>query len=189
MDGIFNINKPRGISSGKVVYRIRRWTRIKKSGHAGTLDPAAQGVLLVCQGRATKLVETCMDLPKTYQASARLDITSPTFDAEKDTTPVQVDQIPDRPTLDALVADRFTGLIMQTPPAFSAVKINGQPAYKLARKGQTPDLKPRPVTIYDFKIERFDYPNLDFSVTCSRGTYVRSIIRDLALALRTGGGV
>ena len=117
MDGIFIINKPPGISSGKAVYRIRRWTRIKKSGHAGSLDPAADGVLLVCQGHATKLVEKCMDLPKTYRASARLDITSPTHDAEGDATPVHVSRIPERPALDALLADKFTGSLEQTPPA------------------------------------------------------------------------
>lgn len=186
-DGIFCINKPRGISSTKVVYRVRKWTGVRKSGHAGTLDPAAEGVLLVCQGRATKLVERCMDLPKVYVAQARLDWTSPAFDAEKDTRTVAVPRVPTRAEIEALFAERFRGVIEQVPPDFSAIKINGQSAYKLALKGRATNLKPRPVVIYNIAVERYSFPNLDFRVTCGRGTYIRALIRDLGRELGTGG--
>jgi tRNA pseudouridine55 synthase len=186
MDGLFNIHKPSGISSAKCVYRIRKWTGIKKSGHAGTLDPAAAGVLLVCQGKATKLVERLMDLPKTYVAAARLDVTSDSFDAERPFIPVDVPTIPTRDDLDR-TAQTFVGQIMQAPPAFSAIKVAGRPAYKSAAKGKPLNLKPRPVQVYAFDVLDYAWPEVTFKIDCGRGTYIRSLIRDWGDALSAGG--
>ncbi len=186
MDGILNLDKPTGITSAKALYRVRSLTGIRKSGHAGTLDPGASGVLLLCMQKATKLVERLMDLPKVYRATARLDVTSASFDADAELVPVPVDTIPAAEQVRAAL-DRFEGVIQQVPPAVSAVKIDGRPAYKLARKGITPELKARPARIDWLVIHRYAWPDLDFEMSCGRGTYVRSVIRDLGLALGCGG--
>jgi tRNA pseudouridine55 synthase len=186
IDGVINLDKPTGITSAKALYRVRRITGVRKSGHAGTLDPTASGVLVICLGRATKLVEAIMDQPKVYRAAARFDVTSPSHDSESETTPVHVRQTPDR--IDVLGAcARFEGRIQQTPPAVSAVKVGGRPAYRLVRRGQTPVLRPRTVSIYWLHVRRYQWPVLEFEMACGRGTYVRSLIRDLGEVLRCGG--
>jgi tRNA pseudouridine55 synthase len=186
MDGIINLHKPAGITSAKAVYRVRKVTRVRKSGHAGTLDPGADGVLVVCLGKATKLVEKIMDLPKVYRAIARLDVTSESYDRDSPLTPVPVDAAPSREAVSHALA-RFVGRIEQVPPRISAVKIEGRPAYKRAREGETVELQPRPVTVYALALHRYDWPELAFELSCGRGTYVRSVIRDLGIALGTGG--
>lgn len=186
MDGLIVLDKPAGISSASAVYRLRRITGQRKSGHAGTLDPAATGVLIVCLGRATRLVESLMELPKVYRATARLDVTSESFDADRPLVEVAAQAPPTGDAVrDALAA--FVGTTLQTPPAISAVKIGGRPAYKLVRRGQTPALTPRPVRIDWIRTGRYEWPRLEFEMQCGRGTYVRALIRDLGQRLGTGG--
>ncbi len=186
LDGLINLNKPVGITSAKALYRVRSITGERKSGHAGTLDPGASGVLLICMGRATKLVERIMDQPKVYRASARLDVTSNSHDADAPMSQVDTPVIPDVDTVRAAL-DGFEGDIEQIPPAISAVKVGGQPAYKRARWGQSFELKPRRARVYWIHLHCFDWPVIDFEMCCGRGTYVRAIIRDLGAKLHTGG--
>ena len=186
MDGLIVLNKPTGITSAKALYRVRKVTRVRKSGHAGTLDPGAAGVLILCLGRGTNLVERLMDLPKVYRAEARLDVTSASFDSDRPLIDVPCARIPTDDELRAACAD-FTGTIAQVPPAISAVKIGGKPSYKHARAGREVELKPRPVHIYWLHVHDYRWPRLDFEMACGRGTYVRSLIRDLGAALGVGG--
>lgn len=186
LSGLINLNKPPGISSAKALYRVRKVVQQRKSGHAGTLDPAADGVLLLCLGRGTKLVERLMDLPKVYRATARLDMTSTSYDADHGMTPVDVAAIPsEQQVIEA--AARFEGEIEQIPPAVSALKVRGQPAYKLAHQGKPPELKPRRVRMYWLHVERYAWPEVTFQMACGRGTYVRALIRDWGAALGVGG--
>ena len=186
MDGIINLNKAVGITSAKALYRVRALTGQRKSGHAGTLDPGADGVLVLCFGRATKLVETIMDQPKAYHTVARLDVTSESFDSDRPLVAVPVAAVPDRKTVDAAFAS-FIGEIMQRPPAISAIKVGGRPAYKLAGKPGAPELNPRPVRVYSVVVNRYAWPIVEFDMCCGRGTYVRALIRDVGAALGTGG--
>jgi len=186
LDGLINLNKPAGISSAKALYRVRKVTGVRKSGHAGTLDPAADGVLILCLGRATKLVERLMNLPKVYRAVARLDVTSASFDSDRPLAPVAVSSTPSR---DVVVAQlqSFEGVFDQIPPAISAVKVGGVPAYRRVHQGQSLELKARPVRIYWVHVHRYKWPLLDFELACGRGAYVRAVIRDLGQRLATGG--
>lgn len=186
MNGLINLNKPVGITSAKALYRVRKITRVRKSGHAGTLDPAADGVLVLCLGKATKLVEALMDQPKVYRATARLDVTSASFDTEQ--PPVEV-PVSTPPATDAIHAacQSFEGTIAQIPPVISAVKVGGRPAYKRGRAGERVELSARSVRIYWLHVWRYAWPALEFELACGRGTYVRALIRDLGLALGTGG--
>ena len=186
MDGIITHNKPPGITSAKALYRVRSITGERKSGHAGTLDPAASGVLVLCLGRATKLVESIMDQPKVYRATARLDVTSESFDSDRPLTAVEVAVFP---TIEAVrgVCASFEGVIEQIPPQISAVKVGGVPAYKRKATDGPMVLAARPVTVYWLHIHALDWPTIDFEMCCGRGTYVRSLIRDLGQRLGTGG--
>lgn len=186
LDGIVNLNKPSGISSAKALYRVRSFTLQRKSGHAGTLDPGATGVLVLCLGRATKLVESIMDQPKVYRTTARLDVTSESHDSDRPLVPVDVTRPPAREAIEAALAS-FEGSIQQVPPQISAVKVNGVPAYKRTRHQPPTVLRPRSVTVYWLHIHRYQWPELDFEICCGRGTYIRSIIRDLGKRLGTGG--
>jgi len=186
MDGIINLYKPTGITSAKALYRVRKITRVRKSGHAGTLDPAADGVLVLCLGKATKLVEALMDQPKVYRAAARLDVTSDSFDSDRPVIPVSVTTRPDEEQLREACRG-FEGTISQLPPAVSALKVGGRPAYKLERAGKAPPLKPRPVQIYWIHVHRYEWPVMEFELACGRGTYVRALIRDLGQRLGSGG--
>jgi tRNA pseudouridine55 synthase len=186
MDGIINLYKPVGITSAKALYRVRKIVRQRKSGHAGALDPAASGVLVLCLGKATKLVERIMDQPKVYRATARLDVTSESYDSDEPLVPVEVAAAP---TPEALLkaCSSFEGDIEQLPPQLSAVKIGGVPAHKRVRKGQEFELKPRPAHVNWIHVHHYEYPELDFEMCCGRGTYVRSVIRDLGERMGTGG--
>ena len=186
MNGIINLNKPTGITSAKALYRVRKITRVRKSGHAGTLDPASDGVLVLCLGRATKLVEALMDQPKLYRAKARLDVTSESFDSDRPLVEVPVTTVPDENAVRA-ACRRFEGAIAQVPPAISAVKVGGRPAYKRNRAGQTLELRARTVQVHWLYVHRYQWPTIDFELACGRGTYVRALIRDLGVALGTGG--
>ncbi len=185
-EGIINFDKPIGITSAKALYKIRVITRQRKSGHAGTLDPGASGVLVICLGRATKLVEAIMDQPKVYRATARLDVTSETFDGDRPMTRIKVLNVPSNQTIcDVLMS--FEGAIEQVPPAVSAIKVGGVAAYKRAARGEPVTLQPRPVTIHWVFVHGYNWPELDFEVCCARGTYIRSLVRDLGMKLGTGG--
>ncbi|RJP35049.1 MAG: tRNA pseudouridine(55) synthase TruB [Phycisphaerales bacterium] len=186
MDGIINLNKPLGVTSAKALYRVRKITGQRKSGHAGTLDPAATGVLVLCLGKATRLVERIMAQPKVYLAHARLDVTSATLDAEGRLAPVAVDRVPTlEQVCDALYG--FLGTTLQVPPAVSAVKLGGVPAYRRVRKGEAVAIAPRPVRIDWIELVEYQWPQVTIRLCCGRGTYVRAIVRDLGAVLHVGG--
>ncbi|MCI0358171.1 MAG: tRNA pseudouridine(55) synthase TruB [Planctomycetaceae bacterium] len=182
MFGLVNVNKPAGITSRDVVNRVQRLVRPDKVGHAGTLDPLATGVLVVAIGPATRLVEYVQRMPKTYRGTFLLGRTSDTEDIEG-TVHELAD--PPRPTADQVqtATRRLVGTIDQVPPAYSALKIGGQRAYELARRGQAVELQSRPVEIYSLDLVSYSYPELTLLVRCGSGTYVRSLGRDLARSL------
>ncbi len=184
MFGIFNINKPAGCTSRDVVNRVQRLMRPAKVGHAGTLDPIATGVLVVCVGPATRLIEYVQQMPKRYRGTFRLGCQSPTDDIEGEVTPWHDATQPTRNAVEAALP-QFIGEISQQPPAYSAIKVNGKRAYQLARQGKVVELASRPVTIYSLAIHRYEYPELVLDIECGSGTYVRSLGRDLAEALGT----
>jgi tRNA pseudouridine55 synthase len=186
-NGLIVVDKPTGMTSRAALDRVAgllpRKTRI---GHAGTLDPLASGVLVLCIGSATRLVEFVQDLPKSYQARIRLGANSNTDDADGICEPVPGAQAPDLESIRREVAN-FEGEIQQTPPRFSAAHHDGQRAYKLARKDREFDLAPRTVRISRIEIDAYDYPYLNLTVDCGKGTYIRSIARDLGNRLGCGG--
>lgn len=186
LDAIINLNKAVGITSAKALYQVRSLTGQRKSGHAGTLDPAASGVLVLCLGKATKLVEQLMDQPKVYRATGRLDVTSESYDSDRPLIPVAVAQPPDRQAVLAVCA-ALEGAISQTPPRISAIKIGGVPSYKRAWRNDDLLPQPRPVTVYWIHVHDFAWPHIDFEMACGRGTYVRALIRDIGERLGVGG--
>jgi tRNA pseudouridine55 synthase len=184
MDGILNLNKPKGWTSHDVVAYVRRLTHIQRVGHAGTLDPMATGVLLVCLGRATRIVEYLMQGRKHYRAELRLGISTDSHDADGEVTatvPVTVDRADVERTL-----SRFRGSIQQVPPMVSALKRDGQPLYKLARQGITVERTARTVEIDELTLTDWRPPNLTLELVCSPGTYVRALARDLGQQLGCG---
>ncbi len=188
--GFINIDKPQGCTSFDVVRRIRRAAGIKKVGHAGTLDPNATGVLPIAVGEATKLVDELMDAIKGYRAEIVFGRATDTYDVEGDTTSeADASTLTEAAVLAAL--DGFTGELMQTPPAYSAVKREGVVAYRAARKGEPLALEPRPVLVHDITTVAFDRsdaasPRLTLDVTCGKGFYVRSLAHDLGQLLGPG---
>ena len=189
MLGLLNINKPAGLTSRDAVNRVQwlmRQIEGKKAkvGHAGTLDPLATGVLVLCLGSATKLIEHVQRMPKRYQATFLLGRRSESDDTEMDVELLEDAPEPPREQIDALLP-QFTGEIQQVPPIYSAIKVDGQRSYKLAREGKTPELAARPVMIYELTVTRYEYPELELDIRCGSGTYVRSLGRDLAAALET----
>ncbi|SCY53035.1 tRNA pseudouridine(55) synthase TruB [Desulfoluna spongiiphila] len=192
-DGILLIDKPAGISSASVVYRIKKRFRFSKVGHAGTLDPFATGLMVITVGKATRLSRFFLDADKRYTARLGLGTLTDTLDPEGEVltteTPEAMTALEARLELsrvEALCAD-FTGDFMQVPPVYSALKHNGVPLYKLARKGQAVEKPPRPVTLHENRLIAFSFPHIDFEVNCSKGTYIRSLARDMAEALGTVG--
>lgn len=184
MFGLLNLDKPAGWSSRDAVNRVQRLVRPARVGHAGTLDPLATGVLVLCLGPATRLIEYVQRMPKTYLATFQLGRRSETDDTEGVVEEIPGCPVPSRAELDAALP-QFVGEIQQRPPVFSAVKVEGQRAYKLARRGQLADLPPRPVTVSKLQATAYDYPSLQLLINCGSGTYVRSLGRDLAQALGT----
>jgi tRNA pseudouridine55 synthase len=180
------IDKPLHWTSFDVVRKIRNLIRIKKVGHAGTLDPLATGLLIVCTGKFTKKINEYMGMEKEYTGTITLGAVTPTYDLESE----PVDQ-KDISHLDAAqlqaVAVSLTGLIMQVPPIHSAIKREGKPVYLAARKGIDVKLEPRPITIYSFEIEKMELPLVYFRVVCSTGTYIRSLANDFGMQLGVGG--
>jgi tRNA pseudouridine55 synthase len=187
ISGILNIDKPAGMTSHDVVNRVRRISGQRRVGHAGTLDPSATGVLIVCLGQATRVVEYIMASDKVYQAQIRLGISTDTHDAEGEVTAtaeVDVGQEEDWRIREALTA--FVGSIQQVPPMYSALKREGVPLYRLARQGITVERKPRPVVIYDIELLDWNPPLFTIQVECSPGTYIRALARDLGQELGCG---
>ena len=186
MRGILNINKESGMTSFDVVSRLRRLLHEKRIGHGGTLDPLADGVLPIFVGQATRVSEYMLEHPKTYMAEIRLGYESDTYDAEGTVIPVKDPSYVTKEMVSEAL-NGFVGDIMQIPPVFSAIKKNGQAAYKHARNGATVDREARPVTVYDCSLLYFDNSVVTISVTCARGTYIRSIAHDLGKVLGCGG--
>lgn len=184
LSGIINLNKPGGITSRQAVDVVKRLVRPAKTGHAGTLDPLASGVLVVCVGSATRLIEYVQRAPKRYTGTFLLGRSSPTEDIEGEITELVAAPQPSQTEIVAATR-RMTGEIMQRPPAFSALKVAGRRAYDLARAGQEVELQARPITIHRIEALRYEYPELVLDIECGSGTYVRSLGRDLAESLGT----
>ncbi len=183
--GIALINKEKDWTSFDVVAKLRGIFRIKKTGHAGTLDPLATGLLIIAYGKSTKSITGFQKLPKTYSGKIKFGATTKTDDSEageeniKDITQLNIETILN-------TAGSFLGKIQQKPPMFSAIKVGGKRLYKLARKNIEIDVPSRTVEIHEFKILNFDAPFVEFIVKCSKGTYIRSLSRDMGEKLGTG---
>lgn len=185
------IDKPTDWTSfdivNKIRYRLKKLLGVKKIkvGHAGTLDPLATGLLIVCTGKATKTIDSYQGMPKEYIGTIQFGATTPSFDAE--TAPDQ--EYPyDHLTPEILrnAAQKFTGKIQQLPPMFSAIKVDGQPLYKKARKGIKVEVKAREVEVFEFDLTRIELPEVDFRIRCSKGTYIRSLAHDIGQAVESG---
>src|SRR5262245_27595824 len=187
--GVLVVNKPVGITSRDAVDRAQRWfARGTKVGHTGTLDPLASGVLVLCLGHATRLTEFVQDMPKKYVSEFTLGSRSETDDAEGPIVPTNGDVRPDRCTAAAVLSE-FVGEIDQTPPAYSAARSGGQRAYTLARRGRSADLSPRRVRIDRIVVTSFAFPKLRLEIDSGKGTYIRSLARDLGERLGCGAYV
>ncbi|HEY6495687.1 MAG TPA: tRNA pseudouridine(55) synthase TruB [Trebonia sp.] len=188
--GLVIVDKPGGMTSHDVVARVRRLAHTRRVGHAGTLDPMATGVLVIGVEKATRLLGHLMLTEKTYQATIRLGQSTSTDDAEGEPAGGSPATAVTREALDEQVA-KLTGEILQVPSSVSAIKVNGQRAYKLTRAGEAPELAARPVTVYEFRVTAVradsDYLDVDATVRCSSGTYIRALARDIGSALGTGG--
>jgi len=185
LDGILNINKPAGKTSFGVVAIVKRLTGERRAGHAGTLDPDATGILPVCLGKATRIVEFLQDAHKVYRTDIELGITTDSYDgAGKIIARGDVSAI-DKPVLEKAL-EAFRGTIQQTPPMHSALKHEGQPLYTLARAGITVERKNRPVTIHRLELLAWQPPLVTLEIECSKGTYIRSIANDLGEKLGCG---
>jgi tRNA pseudouridine55 synthase len=185
-DGLLVLDKPGGVTSRDAVDMALRWfPRRTRMGHTGTLDPLATGVLVLCVGAATRLAEYVQRMGKTYRAELRLGVRSDTDDADGVVTPVATAAAPSSAAIAACLAG-FVGAIEQTPPAYSAAKVAGRRAYDLARQGQEVDLRSRIVHIYGVNVLQYDYPSLKLEVHCGKGTYIRSLARDLGDRLGCG---
>jgi tRNA pseudouridine55 synthase len=190
VSGLFLLDKPQGLSSNSALQRVKHLYGAAKAGHTGALDPLATGLLPICLGEATKFSQYLLDSDKRYLTTAKLGQRTDTCDAEGEVTeekPVPRDLSRER--VDALLAEHFNGEIEQVPPVYSALKLNGQPLYKLARQGVEVEVKPRRVRIYEIKLLALREGELDLEVFCSKGTYIRSIVEDLGLLLGCGAHV
>ncbi len=188
MDGILNINKPRGRTSFSIVAMVKRLSRERRVGHAGTLDPEATGVLPVCLGQGTRVVEFLVDASKTYRAQIELGVATDTYDASgKITQRGDISGISQKQLESALAS--FCGLIQQTPPMYSAVKYHGKPLYKWARAGITVERKSRPTKIYHLELTDWQPPVVTIEVVCGKGTYIRSLAHDLGQVLGCGANL
>ncbi len=185
MIGILNINKPEFMTSRRVVDLVTRLAGTKRAGHAGTLDPLASGVLVVCVGWATKLVSYIQERPKKYSATFLFGRRSNTDDITGQVVEVANARVPQRGEVEAAL-QAFAGTIMQVPPQFSAVHVGGRRAYKAARRGLAVEVEPRPVVVHRIELREYAYPELAVDIECGSGTYIRSIGRDLGNALGCG---
>jgi len=179
------INKPLRWTSFDVVNKLRFKLKIKKIGHAGTLDPLASGLLIICVGKMTKRIEEFMGLEKEYTGKFVLGKTTPSFDLETEVNEEKdISELTDEMINNAVTP--FIGTIRQLPPLHSAIRIGGKRAYEFARKGTEIELKPREVQIHKFEITSINLPEVGFRIVCSKGTYIRSVARDFGIALKVG---
>ncbi|MEX1112922.1 MAG: tRNA pseudouridine(55) synthase TruB [Patescibacteria group bacterium] len=184
--GFLLVDKPAGWTSHDVVAKVRGITGVKKVGHGGTLDPMATGLLVLGFGKATKQLERFMQGDKTYVAEVTLGATSDTDDAEGTVTPAKRPARPTGTEVEVTLGS-FRGDFQQLPPVYSAIKTNGRKAYAEARKNRTVERKPRPVTVHEMVLLDYRWPSIRFRCRVSKGTYVRSIARDVGEKLGTGG--
>lgn len=185
MDGIINVYKEKGYTSHDVVAKMRGILRMKKIGHTGTLDPAAEGVLPVCLGKGTKLCDMLTDKTKTYRAVMLLGRETDTQDTTGETLAEYPVEVGEEQVREAVMS--FLGPYMQIPPMYSALKVNGKKLYELARAGREVERQPRPVEILDIQVESVELPRVTMSVTCSKGTYIRTLCYDIGRKLGCGG--
>lgn len=185
MDGVLNINKPSGWTSHDVVQKVRGILKERRIGHTGTLDPLATGVLVLCVGRATRIAQYLEAQQKEYRAVMKLGVMTDTLDADGRVLETRNYVPPSREEILSVMRS-FTGTIMQQPPVYSALKVAGVPSYRLARQGKQVELKPRPVTIGSLELTSYEDPFAGFTVSCSKGLYVRSLCADIGTALGTG---
>jgi tRNA pseudouridine55 synthase len=185
MNAVVNLHKPADISSHQAVQRVKRLLRVRKAGHAGTLDPMATGVLLVCLNEGTKITRFLADLDKEYTMTVKLGESTDTYDATGTVLRQHPVGVLDEANLQS-VLKRFTGRIQQVPPMYSALKKEGTPLYKLARKGISIERAERPVTIHSLSLLRLRLPFLELKVTCSKGTYMRTLCEDIGNVLGVG---
>lgn len=187
LDGVLVLDKPGGMTSRLALNIV--FARLKSRsplGHAGTLDPMATGVLVACLGRTTRLVECIQELPKTYAAEIRFGFTSTTDDADGEVSPAAEIPPPEESEFVGRLG-RFTGVIAQRPPRFSAVRVAGRRAHKIARAGAEPELSPRQVKVESITLLEYRWPIARIRVVCGKGTYIRSLARDIGESLGTGG--
>lgn len=184
MNGIFNIDKPAGLSSHAVVAAVRKASNVSRVGHAGTLDPMATGVLLVCIGQGVRVTEYLIDHDKKYRARVKLGIETDTYDATGKVVAEHNVRVTPEQIVDVL--NSFVGKIEQMPPAFSAIKKDGVPHYKLARRGEQVETTVRQVEIFSIELCEANLPEIEFDVHCSKGTYIRSLAHDLGKVLDCG---
>ena len=183
---IILIDKPSGPTSFQIVHKIRKITGAKKVGHSGTLDPKASGLMILCTGKKTKEMDRFINLNKTYSGMIKLGLTSPSMDVETECSEIPLpSDLNEEKILE--VRDSFLGEIEQTPPMYSAVKVGGKKLYNLARKGKTIERESRKIIINKFEIEKIDLPDIHFTITCSKGTFIRVIADDFGKKLNTGG--
>lgn len=185
MDGIINVYKEKGYTSHDVVAKMRGILRMKKIGHTGTLDPDAEGVLPVCLGKGTRLCDMLTDRTKTYRAVLLLGRETDTQDTTGTVTAEYPVTVTEDQVRDAVMS--FLGIYMQVPPMYSALKVNGKKLYELARAGKEVERQPRQVEILDIRVEQMELPRVTMSVTCSKGTYIRTLCYDIGRKLGTGG--
>ena len=185
MDGIINVYKEKGFTSHDVVAKLRGILRMNKIGHTGTLDPAAEGVLPVCLGKGTRLCDMLTDKTKTYRAVLLLGQETDTQDTTGAVQAEYPGHVTEEEVRKAIVS--FLGDYMQIPPMYSALKVNGKKLYELARQGKEVERQARPVQILDIQIESIDLPRATFFVTCSKGTYIRTLCYDIGRKLGCGG--
>lgn len=185
ISGVLVVDKPPGMTSHDVVQVVRRGTGIRRTGHIGTLDPRASGVLVLLVGPAVRLSEYLVTDTKRYEAQITFGAVSDTFDADGTVTTTGVEPVLDEETVGAAMR-KFTGEIVQRPPSYSALKIKGKKAYERARAGEAFEIPERKVTVYSFDLVEFDPPDISVEVYCSSGTYIRSLAHDLGTALGCG---
>jgi tRNA pseudouridine55 synthase len=182
---VFLFDKELGWTSFDVVNKVRNIVKVKKVGHAGTLDPLATGLLILCSGKMTKQINQFMDLEKEYTGTMVLGQTTPSVDLETEIdSEVSIEHITKEMVIEN--AKKYLGIIIQTPPIYSAIKKNGVPLYKKARKGIDVKIEPREVEAKAFEITKIDFPAVYFRLECSKGFYVRSLVRDFGIALGVG---
>lgn len=186
-DGVLLVDKPAGVTSSDVVVAVRRMFKLKKVGHGGTLDPQATGLLAILVGKATRASQAVMGGDKVYEGVLRLGASTSTQDAEGERTGGSDPSGVTREALESVIRSDFTGDLFQIPPMVSAIKVGGVPLYKMARKGEEVVRDPRLVHVYSLRIDEFGIPDSRFTVSCTKGTYVRTLCNDIGEALGCGG--